>query len=270
MHGDPGEARGVLRDHEGGEALGAGRRSRASEHDVETSDRRVGDEALRAREHPVVVTKLGARREGGGVRARPRLGQRERGNGLASGQRWEPASLLSLCAREEDGVAPQPLDRKQLLGGRACPGELLAYEAEGHRPERALEASSVGCGHEPGEETLATEGSCEIPVELVALSPRLGEGTERLGGRPGHRGPKGLLLRRKVEAVTQRHGSLTGGAAIARPSSPTYVSNTRPSPSAVTGPTAARTSRRCERRDRLHRGRGRGPRWRGCREAESR
>ena len=152
-------------------------------------DRRVRDEALRAGEHPVIAAELGPRRDGGGVRARLGLGQREGGNGLAARQRREPALLLGLGAGEEDRVAAQALDREQLLGGRARPGQLLADEAERHRPERALEAAAVGRGHEPREQALATEGPRELPVELVALAPRLGERPEGLGARPAPRRP---------------------------------------------------------------------------------
>ena len=232
----PGEARGVLRDDEGREPLGAGLRARPGEHHVEAGDGRVRDEALRAREHPVIALALRARREGGGVRSRLGLGQRERRNRLASGQRREPAPLLRLGAREEDGVAPQPLDREQLLGGRARPGELLADEAEGHRPERPLEAAPVGDGHQPGKEALAAEGAREIPVELVPLSPRLGEGPEDLGARPGDGGPERPLLRQRGRG--RRHGSVrdrlprrASRATRRGRRAPTYVSKVKPSPS---------------------------------------
>jgi len=83
--------------------------------------------------------------------------------------------LLGFGAREEDGMASQPLDREKLLRGRARPGELFTDKAEGHRPERTLETPSIGGGHEAREQALPAEGSREIPVELIALSPRLGE-----------------------------------------------------------------------------------------------
>lgn len=102
--------------------------------------------------------------------------------------------LLGFGAREEDGMASQPLDREKLLRGRARPGELLTDKAEGHRLEWTLETASVGGGHEAREQALPPERSREIPVELIALSPRRGERPEDLDSRPRDGGPEGPLL----------------------------------------------------------------------------
>ena len=187
---------------------------------------------------------LGPCRDRGGIRAGVGLGQREGRNRLAARQRRKPAVLLSLRPREEDGVAPQPLDGEQALGRRARPGQLLADETEGDRPERPLEAAPVGHRHEQREQALLAEGPREIPVELVALAACLGHRVEDLGARPAHGGPEGVLGRREVEdagtppvflAKRRRHGdryrgrrpirggedSLPWGRLTARPSTST-------------------------------------------------
>ncbi len=123
--------------------------------------------------------------------------------------------LLGLRPREENGVAPEPLDGEQALGRRARAGQLLADETEGDRPEWPVEAAPVGHRHEQREQALLAEGPREIPVELVALAPCLGHRVEDLGARPAHGGPEGVLGRREVEgagtpavilAKRRRHG----------------------------------------------------------------
>src|SRR5262249_9660420 len=126
-------------------------------------------------------------------------GQGEGGDLLASGQAGQPALLLRLAAGQEDGIAPEALDREQLLGGRAGPRQRLADHAEGHRAERPLQPAAVRGGDEQREDAFLAERPGQLPVQLVALAPRLGQRAEDLGPRAGDEGVEPLLLGRQLE-----------------------------------------------------------------------
>src|SRR5262249_29772735 len=96
-------------------------------------------------------------------------------------------------------IAPEALDREQLLRGGTGPGQLLPHEAEGHRPEGSLEGAAVSGRHQERKEALLAEGPGEVPIQLVALAPGLRDRPERPGAGPGHRGPERLFLRGELD-----------------------------------------------------------------------
>ena len=153
-------ARGVARDHEGGQAAGAVVGG-PGEDGVDVGLGGVGDPGLLAGQHEPVAVRLGAQRQGGDVRAGARLGERERRHRLAGREPRPP-----LVAKREPA---EPLDRERRLGLGAVPRQPLPHQAEldgagaigvpsnsraeeavlGHRPQqRAVHAARLaGRGH---------------------------------------------------------------------------------------------------------------------------
>ena len=112
------EARGVGRDQEGGDALGA-RAAGAGEDDVEVGDAAVGDPGLVAVEDVAVAVAGGGEVHGGHVGARRGLGQREGGDGSARrglGQQAAPSARR--CRRARRRRSPGPAWRRRSRRGR--------------------------------------------------------------------------------------------------------------------------------------------------------
>ena len=193
-------ARGAVLDHEVRDLAFAGqRRDRDALRDLGP---RVRDEHLGAVHDPAVVAQ-GRRRAGRArIGARVGLGQPERREPLAAGERGEPPPLLLLgaeqeerhraerrvgCDRDRDGRVDsrELLDRDRVTQRIAAGTAELLGERDPHQPE---------LGH-LGDELV---GEAAFAVEL------LGDGRDAFDGEGAHGVAEQLLLGREVEIHAQR------------------------------------------------------------------
>jgi hypothetical protein len=156
----------------------------------------VGDERLGAVDHPLVAVLGGPGGQGAGVRPAARLGEAERGQLLAGGQRAQPALVLLSGAVAPDRHGPEAdrglqgdghrgVDPGQLLDGQAQGGVVGAHAAdllgerqpeqahgghlvEDHRVEPLVPVHRLG----PGGDHLLGEGPDDL-AELLLLGCQL-------------------------------------------------------------------------------------------------
>ncbi len=165
-------------------ASALGRRAGQQGHPERHVRAGVGDEGLLAVDHPAAVARFGAGADAAGVGSGIGLGQAERTERPALGQRPEPTLALVVVAEEVEG---ERTDRHVGLPGRSHrlvgPAELLHGGDEADR-RHADPAPLLGDQH-PEE------------AELAHLAEQVG-GADRV--LPGLRGPAGDLVLREVAA----------------------------------------------------------------------
>ena len=123
------ESLGVGGYEEGGDALFAERRVGDGEHHRDFGAFAVGDELLRAVQHPVALGQHRAGLQIMGFRAGLRFGQAEATDGLAERHVGQIAPLLRIGAEGEDGrTADGAVDAHQRRGGGAARRYLLHRE----------------------------------------------------------------------------------------------------------------------------------------------
>ena len=187
-----GQALGVLRDDEGGDALVAGRGVGLGEDYVVVGDAGVGDPGLAAVEDPAAV--VGGDHGGldaGRVGARAGLGQAE-GEDLALGGLGQILVLLRLGAVVEDEVGSQPVGvQEQGLGGTAL-GYLVDNYDAGDRVSAAAAVLLVQVySHEAGLRQLLMQ----LVVKAVLVHPFVTGFDFLLGKFPYHVADHNLLFR---------------------------------------------------------------------------
>src|SRR6266851_1633095 len=133
----------------------------------------VGDEGLRAVDHPLVAVSAGDRAECPHIGAPRRLGEAERSQHLPRGHRRQPRLALVLVAEEEEWHGSQAHGCRQRDGHRRVdPGELL----DGHAERDELGAgSAVALGQHEAEQAepahLPNDLQGELRPGVVALGP---------------------------------------------------------------------------------------------------
>ena len=167
------EARRPALDDERRDALLA-RRAVGHRHDHRgVGDAAVGDEVLRAVEHPVLAVAHRGRAHAAGVRARARLGEPPAAHLLAARERRQEAALLLLAAGQVDVGGAQAVvggERERDAGVHAR--ELLHHDRPVERPSAraAVLLRPAGPGHaelaEPREH-LARELLLLVPLARV-------------------------------------------------------------------------------------------------------
>jgi hypothetical protein len=173
----------------------AGIRRREDDHDVR--DRRVGDEVLRAVEHPAATVLDGARALRLRVGASLRFGQRETADHLARRELGQPARALGVVALAEDRRAHQRAlhrhrDRRRRAGAR----DLLQRDRvrQGVHP-----GAAPAFGDHRAKQSELAELREDLRRELVAAVD-LGRARQDLARRQVARGVLNqLLLGRQIE-----------------------------------------------------------------------
>ena len=111
---------------------------------------------LRAVQHVAVAAAYGGRRHARGVRARARLGDRQRARDLARGEPRQVAAFLRLRSVRDERVAGGVLHEIDDGGGGTRPCDLFHREAE---REGAEAGAAVRLGHVQAHEALRAEQS---------------------------------------------------------------------------------------------------------------
>ena len=108
----------------------------------------------------------------GGIRARLRFGQREGGQLLPLGQVRQPAPLLLLGAKDDDGLgAHRVVDVEDDRGAGAEAGDFLDEDREGYMVEAG---TAIGVGHQDAEQPEPGSLVDQVAGELAVVVDRLG------------------------------------------------------------------------------------------------
>ena len=130
------EALGAFVDDEGGDALLLLRRVGERENDEDVSDGALGDEHLRAVEHPAVALAHGGGLEARGVGAAAGLGEAPRSQELGGGELRQVAALLVFVAEDANVAGAEAVVRGDGEGERAVvAGDLFDGDGDGERAE---------------------------------------------------------------------------------------------------------------------------------------
>ena len=198
------ESPGVGIDHEGGQALGAGRFAGAREHDVVVRDAAVGDPGLRAVEaHVTVAVRIGGRGHRGDVGAGFRLGQREGRDRLARRHRRQVARLQLRRAEERDRAGAEPLHREGEVGEPVAERQDLAREAERAHVEPRVQPAMLGRHHRLEEAGLAERRDARAAGRVDVVVRQAGQ---RRVGPARERGEAAMVRLEERPAASERFG----------------------------------------------------------------
>ncbi len=176
------ETRRVGRHQEGRQSALAAFRLGRGKDDCDAGALAVGDELLVARQHPAVIGRTGACAQVVGLRAGLRLGQAERTDQLAAGQRRQIAILLRFGAVVQDrAAADRAVHAHQRRASRAAGGDLLDRQRVG---DVVRIGAAPLLGHDHAEQAerahlgddLVGQLSAAVPLRGVRLQTFLGEG----------------------------------------------------------------------------------------------
>ena len=169
-HGDAGRRPLDDEQRNAAAALGGGISARGDDQDVAIDG--VGDEHLRAVDHPVIAVAAGPGLQPGDVGTRVRLGDSNRADGLAADDRRK-IFLLLLRRSPQGDVNGRHVGVNQHRRGEAAEGRTSEFLRPHHRGQRPHIGAAIFGGVAHAEESKRAHAAVDFARDLAVTLPLL-------------------------------------------------------------------------------------------------